>query len=302
MRMGWIAFVIPALAVAAPAEKGTTFDAAGVTLYMEVIGAGSGPPLLVVNGGPGFSHLYEHATMPGTTSAYELLAKKRKVAFYDQRGTGRSGALKPGQSCTLADQIADLDAVRAKLGADKIDLLGHSWGGYLVMAYAARHPEHIRHLVIVDSASPKWGDASLFKDIFPEGYERFDRNAFGDALNDPAATEAQLHEYLSWLFYAPEKRDAFLAQMTKIDFSKPVNAALEADLGKYDLTPELPKFKFPALVITGRYDINVAPSVAYKLHKAIPSSQFAVFEKSGHLPNFEEPELFVKTIEAFLVR
>jgi len=171
-----------------------------------------------------------------------------------------------------------------------------------VMAYAARHPEHIRHLVIVDSASPKWGDASLFKDIFPEGYERFDRNALGDALNDPAATEAQLREYLSWLFYAPEKRDAFLAQMTKIDFSKPVNAALEADLGKYDLTPELPKFKFPALVITGRYDINVAPSVAYKLHKAIPNSQFAVFEKSGHLPNFEEPELFVKTIEAFLAR
>src|ERR1043165_9794895 len=112
MRMGWMMTVlIPALAVAAPAEKGQTFDAAGVTLYMEVTGAGSATPLVITNGGPGFSHNYEHATMPGTTSAYETLAKKRRVVFYDQRGTGRSGALKAGTSCTLADQIADLDAV-----------------------------------------------------------------------------------------------------------------------------------------------------------------------------------------------
>jgi hypothetical protein len=36
-------------------------------------------------------------------------------------------------------------------------------------------------------------------------------------------------------------------------------------------------------VVTGRYDINVAPSVAYKIHKAIAGSQFVVLEKSGHL-------------------
>ena len=301
--MKWIPFVlVPALAVAAPAEKGQTFEAGGVTLYYEVLGTAAGAPLVVVNGGPGFGHTYEHAAMPGTTSPYETLAKKRRVVFYDQRGTGRSSPLKPDQSCTLGDQIADLEALRAKLGTDKIDLLGHSWGGYLVMAYAARYPGHVRHLVILDSASPKWGDASLFKDIFPEGMERFERNNFGDMLGDAKATEAQLREYLSWLFYSPEKRDAFLAQMTKIDFSRSVNQALEGDLGKYDLNPELPKFKFPTVVMTGRYDINVAPSVAYKMHKAIPGSQFVVFEKSGHLPFFEEPDAFVKAIETFLAR
>src|SRR5881394_1246537 len=151
-------FLAPVLAAAAPPEKGETFQAGGVTLYVEVLGSAPGVPLVVVNGGPGFDHTYEHASVPGTVSAWETLAKKRRVVFYDQRGNGRSGALAQGQTCTLADQIDDLDAVRAHLKAETSDLLGHSWGGYLVMAYAARHPERIRHLVIVDSAAPKWAD------------------------------------------------------------------------------------------------------------------------------------------------
>jgi len=288
-------------AIAAPPEKGQTFQAPGATLYLEVLGAAAGPPLVVVNGGPGFDHSYEHVAMPGVASAWEVLARTRRVALYDQRGVGRAGALKPGQSCTLADQIDDLDAVRARLGADKIDLLGHSWGGYLVMAYAARHPEHIRHLIMVDSAAPKWADTVfLFKDVFPEGQERSDQLAFADAMGDPAATVAGTREYFHWLFYAPEKRDAFLSQVDPKVFNKAVNESIDHDLARFDLWPELPKFKFPTLVITGRYDINVAPSVAYKMHKAIAGSQFVVFERSGHLPFFEEPEPFVRALEAFL--
>jgi proline iminopeptidase len=292
---------LPALAIAAPPEKGQTFQAPGATLYVEVLGAGGGAPLIVVNGGPGFDHTYEHAAVPGTTSAWETVAKKRRVVFYDQRGNGRSGALKPGQSCTLADQIDDLDAVRAHLGIDKIDLLGHSWGGYLVMAYAARHPEHIRHLITVDSAAPKWSETVfLFKDIFPEGQERADGFAFGDAMGDKAATDAGMREYLTWLFYSPDKRDAFVAQIGTSVYTKAVNEAVDHDVQRFDLNPEIRKFKFPTLVITGRYDINVAPSVAWKMHKAIPGSKFVVFERSGHLPFYEEPEAFVRALEGFL--
>ncbi|HEX3761419.1 MAG TPA: alpha/beta fold hydrolase [Kofleriaceae bacterium] len=300
-----VGFLVPALAVAAPApgheEKGATFQAPGAMLYVEVLGTAPGVPLLVVNGGPGFDHTYEHAAMPGITSAWETLAQKRRVVFYDQRGNGRSGALKPGQPCGLAEQIEDLEAVRAHLGADQIDLLGHSWGGFLVMAYAARHPGHIRHLITVDSAAPKWGDTVfLFKDIFPEGQERADAFAFADALGDKAASDAGIREYLTWLFYSPEKRDAFIAQIAPGVYTKAVNEAVDHDVQRFDLNPELRKFKFPALVVTGRFDINVAPSVAYKIHKAIPGSKFVVLEKSGHLPFYEEPEPFVRAIEGFL--
>jgi proline iminopeptidase len=295
---------VPAAPAAPPPkreEKGQTFHAPNATLYVEVLGTAPGVPLLVVNGGPGFDHTYEHAAVPGMTSAWDTLAKKRRVVFYDQRGNGRSGPLKPGQPCGLADQIADLEAVRAHLGVEQIDLLGHSWGGFLVMAYAARYPQHIRHLVTVDSAAPKWGDTVfLFKDIFPEGMERSDSYAFADALGDKAASDAGIREYLQWLFYSTEKRDAFAAQIASGVFTKEVNQAVEHDVERFDLNPELKKFKFPALVITGRYDINVAPSVAWKIHKAIAGSQFVVFENSGHLPFYEEPEAFVRALEAFL--
>ncbi len=286
-------------ATAAPAaESGRMIRSGAVPLYVEVRGTAAGLPLVMVNGGPGFDHLYVHCS-----DAWDRLATRRRVVFYDQRGTGRSGPLKPGTSCTLADQIADLDAVRASLGVERMDLLGHSWGGYLVMAYAARHPEHIAHLMIVDSAAPKWGDTEfLFKYVFPEGLERQQSLAFAEALGDTAAMRQDLHEYLGMLFYDPAHRDAFLAHADQYHYAPEINRLLNADLEKYDLGPELARFRFPTLVITGRYDMNVAPSTAWKIHQRIPGSRFVVFERSGHLPYFEEPEEFVRTLEDFLGR
>jgi hypothetical protein len=49
------------------------------TLCVELLGTAAGVPLVVVNGGPGFDHTYEHAAMPGTTSAWETLARARRV-------------------------------------------------------------------------------------------------------------------------------------------------------------------------------------------------------------------------------
>ena len=271
--------------------------APGLSLFYEVRGQGSGLPLVVVNGGPGFDHAYLHCS-----DAWDKLAANRKVVFYDQRGDGLSTPLKPEQTTTLLEQIADLDAVRAKIGgAGKFDLLGHSWGGYLVMAYAARHPEHIAHLIIADAAAPKIQEtAFLFKNIYPETVARQDSLAFGEALGDPDAIAASLREYSTMLFVSNEARDAYLARSSSFVFRPKINKALWSEAAGYDLNPELGKYKFPTLVVTGRYDFNVAPSVAYGIHTKVPGSQFAVFERSGHLPFCEEPDAFVKKVEAFL--
>jgi proline iminopeptidase len=283
-------------AAAQPSEAGQAFDIGGVSIYYEVLGGGPGTPLVVANGGPGFDHAYLHVS-----DAWNTLARERPVVLYDQRGDGRSSALKAEQSCTLADQIADLEALRAHLGYARIDLLGHSWGGYLAMAYAARHPERIERLVLSDSAAPKWADTLfLFKEVYPEGVERQDALAFADTLGDSAAGDASLREYMAMLFYAPEKRDAFLAASSGFRYSRTVNQTLNTDLARFDLNPELPKLRFPALVVTGRYDMNVAPATAYRIHKAIPGSKFVVFERSGHLPFFEEPAAFVEVVGDFL--
>ena len=282
--------------VVAADSPGSTFETGGVTIWYEVRGSGTGTPLIVANGGPGFDHNY---LLCG--DVWDTLAKDRKIVFYDQRGNGKSSELKDGQPCGLAEQVDDLDALRAHLGFEKFDLLGHSWGGYLVMAYAARHPEHIDHLMIVDSAAPKIQDTVfLFKNIYPETTAREDGMAFAVELGDEKAIAADLHEYMSMIFYSPAARDAFLARSSSFVYRQKVNKAVWNDLQRFDLNPELPKFKFPTLVVTGRYDFNVAPSVAYAIHRAIPGSEFAVFEKSGHLPFCEEPAAFLTRVKAFL--
>ena len=281
---------------AMPSGRGEIMTSRGVTIWYEVRGNVGKRPLVMVNGGPGFDHTYVLCS-----DAWDKIAQTRRVVFYDQRGNGRSGALKKGQTCTLADQVADLDALRMRLGVEQFDLLGHSWGGYLVMAYAAQHPEHVAHLIIADSAAPKWADTEfIFKYVFPEGIDRQGRLDFADALGDTAASKASLREYMQMLFVSTEKRDDFLSRMSTYHYTRSVNEALNADLAKYDMWPMLPSFTMPTLVLTGRYDMNVAPSTAWKIHKAIPGSQWQAFERSGHLPYFEEPEKFVQVVGDFL--
>src|SRR5437899_11527298 len=110
-------FASPAFATPAkPSGSGATFTANGATIWYEVRGTAYGRPLVMVNGGPGFDHTYVLCS-----DAWDRLAEGRRVEFYDQRGNGRSGALRKGESCTLGDQVADLDALRSRLRADRID-------------------------------------------------------------------------------------------------------------------------------------------------------------------------------------
>lgn len=197
----------------------------------------------------------------------------------------------------------DLDALRDHLGYQQIDLLGHSWGGYLAMAYTARHPDRVRRLIICDSAAPKWSETKfLFSEIFPEGVERRDAFEFATSLGDEDAYHKGTAEYLSWLCYSPEKSAAFVAKSNTFKSSREVNQKVNADLGRFDLGPEIRKFKMPVIVMTGRYDINVAPLTAWRIHGAIPGSEWAVFEKSGHLPWYEEPDEFARVVNTFLTK
>jgi proline iminopeptidase len=153
-RHGWPARLVAgaaalggfaAIAAADVPESGHLFHGKNVTLYYEVRGSAAGTPLFMVNGGPGFDHTYVHCSQ-----AWDELARHRRVVFYDQRGNGRSPALRPGQSCTLSDQIEDLDALRGGLGFPRIDLIGHSWGGGISVQLAVDGLVPIRRLVLED--------------------------------------------------------------------------------------------------------------------------------------------------------
>ena len=279
---------------AQPAENGKIFKGSGANIYYEVIGSGSLTPLILANGGPGFDHMYFHVT-----DAWNEIAKARPVVFYDQRGNGRSGALKEGQTCNLADQVQDLDELIDRLNYKKVNLLGGSWGGYLAMAYASKHPEKIERLILVDSAAPKFSDTAFrFDDIFPDKVAEENKNT--KTLGAKEASEKNMRIYFSMIFYSEEKRDEFIAKSSTFAIDNKVGRMIINDIRDRDLNPEISKFKFPVMVMTGRFDINVAPTTAYKIHQKIPGSEFVVFEKSGHLPFYEEPVKFVQVMNEFL--
>ncbi len=255
-------------------------------------------PVFAVNGGPGLSHIYMVQN-----DTWLRISAQRQVIFYDQRGDGASPLTNPAASQSMDAQVSDLDAIREHLHFNKIDLCGDSFGGLLVIAYAAAHPEHVHKLIISDGLPSRKAIVHLFPQVYPDKMEAFaaaERSSVHANAED--AAKQALIDHFRMLFYDQAKLDHYLANAHDIGFSPATGNAVDKAIADLDLTPALSKFNFPVLVITGRFDMNVAPLTAWRMYKAIPGAKFEVFEKSGHLPSYEEPDKYVSVVDDFLGR
>src|SRR4051812_42925112 len=126
-----------------PVQEGFVDANGALTYYMTV---GHGTPLVIVHGGPGASHDYFLPyLMP--------LARHNKLVFIDSRGSGKSEKLEDVSQYTVENMAEDVDAVRKALGLGKISLLGHSYGGVVVQAYAFKHQANLSHLILASTFS-----------------------------------------------------------------------------------------------------------------------------------------------------
>jgi proline iminopeptidase len=294
-----LALLMPTVLSAQVAHRVGSVHTPEVDLGYETFGSpGEAIPIIAVNGGPGLSHAYMMQN-----DLWQRVAAHRLVILYDQRGTGASKPMPAGAPQTMEAQVADLDAIRKALALDQVAILGDSYGGMIAMAYAAAHPEHIARLILSDSAAPSWkGLVHLLPQVFPDLEERGEREAKRLAADPEAAAQAGLVNHMRMMFYSTDLRDAYLAHMGDLGFVPEVGRAVSQATEKLDLTAKLAGFHFPTLVITGRHDMNVAPLTAWRMAHAIPGAQLVFFEKSGHLPAYEEPEKYLQTLESFLKR
>jgi proline iminopeptidase len=252
-------------------------------------------PIFAVNGGPGLSHLYMVQN-----DLWLRVAQHRQVIFYDQRGTGASPLTNPSAPQTMEAQVADLDAVRDHLHLAQIDLCGDSYGGLLVIAYATAHPEHVHQLIISDGLASWDSIVHLFPQVFPDKLEAQATAAKASTATPEAQAQQGLRDHFAMIFYSPEKLAHYLVNAPDLGFSPATGDAVGNATAHADYTAALTKFTFPTLIISGRYDMNVAPLTAYRMAKAIPNAKIVIFEKSGHLPSYEEPEKYLQTLNDFL--
>src|SRR5579884_351191 len=100
----------------------------------------SGHPIVLVHGLASSSHIWDLLA--------PLPAPRYQVIAYDQRGHGESD--KPDTGYDLPTFVADLHGIIQSLGLKKPALVGHSWGGNLVLQYAVTYPDAVSHLALVD--------------------------------------------------------------------------------------------------------------------------------------------------------
>jgi proline iminopeptidase len=293
------AMLMPTVLWAEVAHRLGSVHTPEVELGYETFGAvGAEIPIVAVNGGPGLSHAYMMQN-----DLWQRVAVHRLVILYDQRGTGASRRMHTNAPQSMESQVADLEAIRSALALDRVAVLGDSYGGMIAMAYAAAHPEHVARLILSDSAAPSWnGLVHLLPQVFPDREDQGDAERKRLAGDPEAAAQAGLINHMRQRFYSTELRDAYLAHMGDLGFVPAVGAAVQKSTENLDLGPKLPGFKFPVLVINGRYDMNVAPLTAWRMAHVIPGAQIVFFEKSGHLPAYEEPDKYLDVLESFLKR
>ncbi len=155
-------------------------------------------PILLIHGLASAARIWD-------LTAPLLASSGHRVVALDQRGHGESD--KPDTGYTFEEIVADDYALAEQLRLERPVVVGHSWGGSVVVQYAATHPEDVRGVVLVDGGftqmgqRPGWTKERMLKDLAPPpfagtpaetflGY--FRRGALGEVWN-PAYEEIALN-------------------------------------------------------------------------------------------------------------
>jgi len=288
----------------------------GVDQWISVRSRNPGNPvLLVVHGGPGW------VAMPTSWYFAQGWDEYFTVVQWDQRGAGKSyNPDHPVADLTIDQMKQDIDAVigwvRSETRQDKIFLLGHSWGSWLGLDVARRHPEWLHAYIgagqVIDMRESErrgwaWAMArardtgnetaiSELQSIAPyaEGgtpvptsslyLQRKWVNAFGGAAyNRPDASFEGAAMALSPDYTDQDVKQVWKAQDVSVERLMP--AIMETSMSS------LAELEVPTFLLLGRHDINVSAGVAAEWFARLdaPHKRLVWFEHSAHEMLVEEP-------------
>ncbi|GAA5513784.1 putative aminoacrylate hydrolase RutD [Deinococcus carri] len=292
----------------------------GADLYFEVSGPedtpASEPPLVFLHGGPGYN----------SYSFQELFGERlagRRVVYLDQRGSGRSGPLADTEQgadmLDLDTLVADLEALRDHLGAERIVPLGHGFGALVALEYARRHPERTARVVVVNPwvhfpelALTLLREASALRGVplddpaqavrarTPEG----EHPAVGEARIEAAFGLLNARDLLNTLQFrdrASRMRLEFADAEGQLAGGGEVQEALvNQGLWEFEYPPFLQELRRPLFVIAGVHDRTSYPEQVEWLAD-LGGADVTVLD-AGHYPWLDDEDAFAEALEEALTR
>ena len=261
---------------------------------------GSGPPLLIINGGPGMNS-------DGFVSLAEKLPSNYTRIIYDQRGTGKSTLEKVNAKTVTMDLlIADIEALREHLKIEKWNVLGHSFGGMLASYYASLHPDRIEKLILSSSGGIDLNLTTYVGERTNQMLTKQQRDSL-DYWNRKLSSGDTTYtarigrgRALAPAYVYDKKHIPAIAERLTQGNST-LNSLLWEDMRRIDFNcaPKLKNFKSLVLVIAGKNDL-LDTETAERSHKAFPNSKLVLLDKCGHYGWLDREEDYFKEITNFL--
>ncbi len=241
---------------------------------------GSGSPVLMLHGIGGNARTFD--------SAAQLLAEKYLAIAWDAPGYGAS----PDPSATLGVD-GYLQAVRDllhHLGHLPAHIIGTSWGGVIATYLAARHPQDVQSLTLLDSTRGSAVDTERAKAMRarPAALEREGASAFARQraarLTAPGAAPEQT-----------ARVEELMSQVRPRGYESAAEFMADADTG-----PLLPGITVPTLVIVGEHDRVTGLAESRLLASTIPRARLEIVAAAGHAAVQEQPGPVVDLISPFM--
>lgn len=252
---------------------------------------GSGEPLLVINGGPGFSS-------EGFTGLAEKLADNYRVILYDQRGTGQSEmATIDSINMTMDLMVKDMEALRKHLNLSEWTILGHSFGGIMANYYISKHPGRVTGLIASSSGGIDLGlleDFDITRQLTPSERDSLqywtNRISEGDTT---AYADRKRREFFADAYVYDDKHIPEIAERMTQSNSR-INGLIWDDLQRieYNVSAELSEFHKPVLIIQGKQDI-LRERTSRRALQTFPNAEWVLLDECGHYGWLDRPERYL---------
>jgi len=285
-------------------------------LYLEQSGNPNGKPAIVLHGGPGggVDPFYRQFFDPATYH----------VVMFDQRGSGKSTPLASLENNTTWDLVEDIEKIREYLNIERWVVFGGSWGSTLALAYAEKHPDRVKALVLrgiflLRRKELLWfyqeGANFIFADAFDKYLEAIPVGERGDLMSsyyrrltsdDKEVQHKAARAWTTWematsrLYVDPEtvakgEDPEFALTFARIESHYFVHGGFFEKDGQ--LLEEAHKLKnIPGTIVQGRYDVVCPFTSAWELHKVWPESRLEIIPDSGH--SAKEPGIISELVNA----